>query len=117
MLQSNTSIDRQHGTQLPENLVLRGVLDVGLRGVEFLVLAGFAGEEDQAGLVGFEAGDVEREGFFVGRLAAGVDGDADRGGEFAGDVGFLWGEDVSCAHLMDSGCSPSHCASHLSPPL
>ena len=54
------------------------------------MLAGFAREEDQARLVGFEAGDVEGEGFFVGGLAAGVDGDADCGGEFAGDVGFLW---------------------------
>ena len=54
------------------------------------MLAGFAGEEDQACLVGLEAGDVESEGFFVGRLATGVDGDADCGGEFAGNAGFLF---------------------------
>ena len=53
------------------------------------MLAGFAGEEDEARLVGFEAGDVEGERIFVGRLAPGVDGDADRAGEFAGDAGFL----------------------------
>lgn len=53
------------------------------------MLAGFAGEEDEARFVGFEAGDVEREGFFVGGLAAGVDGNADCGGEFAGDAGLL----------------------------
>jgi hypothetical protein len=63
--------------------------DVGFLGVEGFVLPGFAGEEDQAGLVGLEAGDVEGEGFFGGGASAGVDGDADCGGEFAGDAGFL----------------------------
>ena len=53
------------------------------------MLAGFAGEEDEARLVGFEPGDVEGECFFVGGLAAGVDGNADCAGEFAGDAGFL----------------------------
>jgi hypothetical protein len=66
-----------------------GELDVLLGRVEFLELAGLAGEEDEAGLVGLEALDVEGQGFFVGVLAARVDGDADCGSEFAGDTGFL----------------------------
>ncbi len=61
------------------------------------MLSGFAGEEDEARFVGFEARDVQGEGFFVGRLAAGVDGDPDCGGEFAGDVGFLCWRGVSGA--------------------
>ena len=54
------------------------------------MLAGFAGEEDQAGLVGLEALHVEGQGFLIAVEAAGVDGDADCGGEFAGDAGFLY---------------------------
>ena len=69
--------------------VLGVVLDVLLGSVEGLVLAGFAWEQDQAGLVGLEAGDVEGEGFLGGGLTTGVDGDADCRGEFAWDAGFL----------------------------
>jgi len=53
------------------------------------VRAGFAGEEDQARVVGFEAGDVCGEGFAGEVLAAVVDRDADCGGQGAGDFGFL----------------------------
>ena len=53
------------------------------------MLPGFAGEQDQAGFVGLQAGDVQGEGFFVRAPAAGVDGDADCRGEFAGDACFL----------------------------
>ncbi len=56
------------------------------------MLAGFAWEEDDARLVGLEALDVQSEGFLVGVEAAGVEGDADSGGEFARDAGFLWEE-------------------------
>jgi hypothetical protein len=67
------------------------------------VLARFAGEEDQAGLVGLEAGDVEGEGFFGGVAAARVDGDADCGGEVAGDASFLQDNGISV-------CSPRRCS-------
>ena len=53
------------------------------------MLAGFAGEEDQAGFVGLETGDVCGERFFGVVCSAGVDCDADCGCEFAGDAGFL----------------------------
>ncbi len=51
--------------------------------------AGFAGEEDQARVVGFEAGDVCGEGFAGEVLPAVVDRDADCWGEAAGYFGFL----------------------------
>lgn len=66
-----------------------GGLDVRLGRVEFLVLAGFAGEEDEAGFVGLESFNVCGEGFLRVVCSAGVDGDADCGCEFAGDAGFL----------------------------
>lgn len=53
------------------------------------MLAAAAGEEDQTLAVGLEACDVEGEGFLRQVLAARIDWDADCGGEFAGDVGFL----------------------------
>lgn len=59
------------------------------------MLAGFSWEEDQAGLVGLEAGDVGGERFFGVVCSAGVDCDADCGSEFAGDTGFLLGFLVS----------------------
>jgi hypothetical protein len=81
-------------------LFVLGGFDIGFLGVEGLVLAGFAGEENQAGFVGLEAGDVQGEGFFGGGAAAGVDGDADCGRELAGDAGFLVGVLVlSCCAL------------------
>lgn len=51
----------------------RGSLDVFGGGVEFLVLTGLAGEEDEAGLVGFEAGDVGGQGFLRVVGSSGVD--------------------------------------------
>lgn len=62
--------------------------DVGL-GVALLGGVGPAGEEDQAVLVGLEAGDVGGQGFLGEVLAAGVDGDADGAGEGLGDAGLL----------------------------
>ena len=53
------------------------------------MLAGLAGKEDEAGLVVLQAGYVLGEGFLVGCLAAGIDGDADCRGEFTGDACFL----------------------------
>lgn len=53
------------------------------------MLAEFAGEEDEAGLVGLEAVNIGLEGFDGEVLAAGVDGDADGGSELARDTSFL----------------------------
>ena len=80
-----TLLNPHHTADLPHNLILvilvvRVSLNVFGGGVEFLVLSGFTWEENEAGLVGFEAGDVQGEGFLVGGLAPGVDGDADCGG-------------------------------------
>jgi hypothetical protein len=69
--------------------VLVRALELLLTAVELLVLARAAREEDQALAVGLEACDVVGEGFLGKVLAAVVDGDADCGGEFAGDAGFL----------------------------
>lgn len=64
-------------------------LDILLRSIQRLVLPRFAREEDQARAVGFEALDVHGDGFLGEVGAARVHGDADCGGELAGDVGFL----------------------------
>lgn len=69
-------------------LAVRG-LDLLGRRVGLLVGAGTSGEEDQSRAVGLEPGDVLSEGFGREVLSAGVDGDADRWGEFARDAGFL----------------------------
>ena len=70
-------------------LLLRG-LHFFFGRIQSLVLPGFSREEDQALTVGFEARDVQRDGFGGKVRAAGVDGDADCGSEFAGDTGFLY---------------------------
>lgn len=57
--------------------------------IELLVLAAAAGEEDQAGLVGIETGDISGQGFRGGIDTAVVNGDTDGQGELAGDTGFL----------------------------
>lgn len=62
--------------------------DVGL-GVTLLGGVGLAGEQDQALLVGLEAGDVDGQGLLREVLAAGVDGDTDGGSLEAGDTSFL----------------------------
>ena len=83
-------LDWQHGTQslrgLARVLVRRDLLLGRVRG---LVLAGAAREQDQARLVGFQSLHVHGEGFGREVGATRVHGDADRGGEFAGDAGFL----------------------------
>ena len=53
------------------------------------MLAGLAGEDDQAFAISFETGYVRGEGLLGEVDAARVDADADCSGEFAGDVGFL----------------------------
>jgi hypothetical protein len=75
-------------------LILLIRCDVLFAGIQLFVHAGFAGEEDQALLVGLEALDVGFEGFDGEVGASRVDADADCGSEFAGDAGFLWNEDL-----------------------
>ncbi len=77
--------------RLPHDLVLALLVSLKffLGGVVLLVLAGFAGEENEALAVGFEACDIGTEGFDRKVGAARVDADADRCGEFSGDAGFL----------------------------
>lgn len=62
--------------------------DVGL-GVALLGSVALAGEENQALLVGLEAGDVDGERLLAEVLAAEVDGDADGGSLVAGDTSLL----------------------------
>ena len=84
-------LHRQHLPQVLDDLtvlLLRG-LDLFFRRVQRLVLARFPREEDQARAVGLEALHVGGEAFGGEVGAAGVDGDADCGGQFAGDAGFL----------------------------
>ena len=54
-----------------------------------LVLSRFLGEIYETLAVGFETGHVCGEGFLGEVGAAGVDADADCGGEVAGDLGLL----------------------------
>ncbi len=53
------------------------------------MLAGYSWEQDESCAVRLQALDVRGEGFGGEVCAAGVDGDADCRGEFAGDAGFL----------------------------
>lgn len=69
--------------------------DVGL-GVTLLGGVGLAGEQDQALLVGLEAGDVDGQGLLGDVLATEVDGDADGGGKGLGDTSLLWKLLVFC---------------------
>lgn len=62
--------------------------DVGL-GVTLLGGVGLAGQEDEALLVGLEAGHVGGEALLAQVLAAEVDGDADGGSQGLGDTGLL----------------------------
>lgn len=64
-------------------------LDVLGGGVELLELAALAGEEDQAGLVVLEAGDVLDQGLLGVVGAAVVDRDTDSGGELLRDASLL----------------------------
>lgn len=58
-------------------------------GVALLDLVGAAGEDDEALLVGLEAGDVGGQGLLAQVLAAAIDGDTDGGSVKAGDTGGL----------------------------
>lgn len=64
-------------------------LDVLGGGVQLLELTALAGEEDQAGLVVLEAGDVLDQGLLGVVGAAVVDRDTDGGGELLGDASLL----------------------------
>lgn len=73
-------------------------------GVMRFVLAGTTGKEDDARAVSAEAGDVCGEGFSAEVGAAGVDADADGGGEFSGDACFLWWRQIpSPLGLLEGG--------------
>lgn len=62
--------------------------DVGL-GVTLLGGVGLAGEEDEALLVGLEAGDVGGKALLAQVLSAEVDRDTDGGSQRLGDTGLL----------------------------
>lgn len=64
-------------------------LDVLSGGVELLELTALAGEEDQAGLVVLETGNVGDQGLLGVVGAAVVNGDTDGGSELLGDTGLL----------------------------
>ncbi|KAI9151571.1 Rap1 GTPase-GDP dissociation stimulator 1-A [Paramyrothecium foliicola] len=68
-----------------------GLLDLGEVGLGVALLGGvgLAGQQDQALLVGLEAGDVEGERLLAEVLAAVVDRDANGGGNAAGDASLL----------------------------
>jgi hypothetical protein len=66
-----------------------GGVDLVSGGVELLELAALAGEQDQAGLVVVEAGDVGDERLLGVVGAAVVDGDADGARQLLGNAGFL----------------------------
>ena len=88
MLQAQPTIDWQDRRQALGGVLARA-LELLPAAVELLVLTGAAGEQDQTFAVGLEACDVEGEGFLRVVLPTVVDGDADGGGESAGDAGFL----------------------------
>ena len=100
VLEAEAGVDGQDGGEALDAVLVRA-LDVVLAAVEVFVLAGAAGEEDQARAVGLEAGDVEGERLFGQVLAARVEGDADCGGQFAGDAGFL----RSCTQKSEGNAS------------
>ena len=68
------------------------LLNVGRVGLGLTLLGGVgpAGEDNQALLVGLEAGDVGGKGLLALVLTAGVDRDTDSGSELAGDASLLW---------------------------
>lgn len=91
MSQTSTSVDGERRSDLGDGvgLALGHGLDIVGGAIEFLVLTGFAGEEDETGLVGLQALDVYGEGFLRVVRSSCVDCDADCGCEFARDTGFL----------------------------
>lgn len=64
-------------------------LDVLSGGVELLELTALAGEEDQAGLVVLEAGNIGNQGLLGVVGTAVVDGDTNGRSELLGDAGLL----------------------------
>lgn len=64
-------------------------VDVLSGGVELLELTALAGEEDQAGLVVLETGNVGDQGLLGVVGTAVVNGDTDGGSELLGDTGLL----------------------------
>ena len=78
-------------------LVMR--CDLLFRRIRLLVLARAAREDYQTGLIGLEAGHIYGEGFFGKVGTARVDGNADCGGVFARDTGFL-GRKFLLDHLL-----------------
>lgn len=66
-----------------------GLLDTDVLAVTSLGLTSLAGEDDEALLVGLEAGDVGGERLLADVLAAGVDGNTDSGSEQLGDTSGL----------------------------
>jgi len=88
--------DGQSGADAGSETLTLAVSQSGLDGldllggrVELLELTALAGEEDQAGLVVLQAGDVGDQGLLGVVGAAVVNRDADGGSELLGDTGFL----------------------------
>lgn len=69
------------------------LLDLGDVGLGVTLLGGVrsAGKEDQALLVGLEAGNVGSKGLLAEVLSAEIDSDTDGGSESLGDTGLLRG--------------------------
>lgn len=86
-----SSVDDGEGSAdlLGDTLTGLGGLDVLSGRVELLELTALAGEEDQAGLVVLQAGDVLNLGLQGVVGAAVVDRDTDGGSELLGDTGLL----------------------------
>lgn len=87
------------GDALAERLEGEGVLDVRdsldlaeirVLAVTRLGLAALAWEDDQSGLVGFEALDISDERLFAEVLAAGIDGNANGGRDKTGNTSGLY---------------------------
>ena len=74
-----------------------GSVDLVSGRVELLELAALAGEENQAGLVVVEAGDVGNQRFLGVVGAAVVDGDTDSASELLRDAGFLYTSKSCCS--------------------
>lgn len=74
---------------LGDTLTGLGGLDLLGGRVELLELTALAGEEDQAGLVVLQAGDVVNQGLLGVVGAAVVDRDTNGGSELLGDTGLL----------------------------
>lgn len=68
-----------------------GLVDLGEVGLGVTLLGGvgLAGKQDQALLVGLEAGDVDGQGLLGQVLATEVDGDTDRGSQGTGNTSLL----------------------------